>query len=296
MNVNEWLRAVAGTFVVASVALGYFLEQPWLLRVHRVRGAQPAAVGLHPVVPDDGRSCAGWASGSSAVKLLMLIVDEREEGAARGASSTAPAWSGTPSSPGGRRRVRPDGGSARGRFPRPRRSSSRCSSDEALDAARERDQALLRGLRGASEDDRLGCRGDHCEPSVADATCHPSTAGEPEMSPRRRTPQPLDHSQEWSYIAEWLYLCGGRVRATCIGSASGDASRIGSRQWPIRCACASSTSAGRRALRHRHPRPRSAGVRPTCPSTCPCSGGPDWSSAGARASTSTTGSRIPRSS
>lgn len=29
MNVNEWLRAVAGVFVVASVALGYFLEQPW---------------------------------------------------------------------------------------------------------------------------------------------------------------------------------------------------------------------------------------------------------------------------
>ena len=29
MNVNEWLRAIAGLFVVGSVALGYLLEQPW---------------------------------------------------------------------------------------------------------------------------------------------------------------------------------------------------------------------------------------------------------------------------
>jgi len=35
----------------------------------------------------------------------------------------------------------------------------------------------------------------------------------PTVSPRRRKPLPLDHSQEWSYIAEWLYLvAGGDVR------------------------------------------------------------------------------------
>ncbi|NCO69635.1 MAG: DUF2892 domain-containing protein [Acidobacteria bacterium] len=31
MTVNEWLRAIAGVFVVVSVALGYFLHQPWFL-------------------------------------------------------------------------------------------------------------------------------------------------------------------------------------------------------------------------------------------------------------------------
>lgn len=29
MTVNDWLRAIAGFFVVLSVALGYFLQNPW---------------------------------------------------------------------------------------------------------------------------------------------------------------------------------------------------------------------------------------------------------------------------
>jgi len=29
MTVNEYLRAIAGLFVLASVGLGYFLNQPW---------------------------------------------------------------------------------------------------------------------------------------------------------------------------------------------------------------------------------------------------------------------------
>ncbi|MGE5236339.1 MAG: DUF2892 domain-containing protein [Acidobacteriota bacterium] len=29
MTVNEYLRAIAGLFVLVSVALGYFLHQPW---------------------------------------------------------------------------------------------------------------------------------------------------------------------------------------------------------------------------------------------------------------------------
>jgi hypothetical protein len=29
MTVNEWLRALAGLFVLLSVALGVFLHQPW---------------------------------------------------------------------------------------------------------------------------------------------------------------------------------------------------------------------------------------------------------------------------
>lgn len=29
MTVNELLRAIAGVFVVVSVALGFFLRQPW---------------------------------------------------------------------------------------------------------------------------------------------------------------------------------------------------------------------------------------------------------------------------
>ncbi|KAA0253069.1 DUF2892 domain-containing protein [Acidobacteria bacterium ACD] len=31
MTVNDWLRAIAGFFVVLSVALAYFLAQPWFL-------------------------------------------------------------------------------------------------------------------------------------------------------------------------------------------------------------------------------------------------------------------------
>ena len=31
MNVNEWLRAIAGLFVVLSVALGYFVHPGFLL-------------------------------------------------------------------------------------------------------------------------------------------------------------------------------------------------------------------------------------------------------------------------
>jgi hypothetical protein len=29
MTINEYLRAIAGLFVLASVGLGYFLNQPW---------------------------------------------------------------------------------------------------------------------------------------------------------------------------------------------------------------------------------------------------------------------------
>lgn len=29
MTVNEYLRAIAGLFVLASVGLGYFLHEPW---------------------------------------------------------------------------------------------------------------------------------------------------------------------------------------------------------------------------------------------------------------------------
>ena len=29
MTVNDWLRAIAGFFIVLSVALGYFLHNPW---------------------------------------------------------------------------------------------------------------------------------------------------------------------------------------------------------------------------------------------------------------------------
>lgn len=29
MTINEYLRAIAGLFVVASVGLGHFLHQPW---------------------------------------------------------------------------------------------------------------------------------------------------------------------------------------------------------------------------------------------------------------------------
>ena len=31
MTVNDYLRAIAGFFVVVSVALAYFLHQPWFL-------------------------------------------------------------------------------------------------------------------------------------------------------------------------------------------------------------------------------------------------------------------------
>ncbi len=31
MTINDYLRAIAGIFVVASVALAHFLHQPWFL-------------------------------------------------------------------------------------------------------------------------------------------------------------------------------------------------------------------------------------------------------------------------
>lgn len=31
MTVNDWIRAIAGTFVLVSLALGYFISPAWLL-------------------------------------------------------------------------------------------------------------------------------------------------------------------------------------------------------------------------------------------------------------------------
>ena len=52
MNVERYLRMIAGAFVVASVALGYWVSPYWFL-VHGFRGLEPVPVGFHKLVPDD---------------------------------------------------------------------------------------------------------------------------------------------------------------------------------------------------------------------------------------------------
>lgn len=39
MTVNDWIRAIAGFFVLVSVALGYFLQQPWFFAFTAFVGA-----------------------------------------------------------------------------------------------------------------------------------------------------------------------------------------------------------------------------------------------------------------
>ena len=46
MTVNEWLRAIAGMFVLASVALGH-LGHPGFYLFTAFVGLEPAAVGVH---------------------------------------------------------------------------------------------------------------------------------------------------------------------------------------------------------------------------------------------------------
>ena len=52
MTLEPMLRAIAGSFVAASVLLGMYVH-PVLPVVHAVRRPEPAAVGLHQLVPDD---------------------------------------------------------------------------------------------------------------------------------------------------------------------------------------------------------------------------------------------------
>ena len=52
MTIERALRALAGFFVMLSVALGYCVH-PGLVPVHRVRGAEPVPVGVHEHLPGD---------------------------------------------------------------------------------------------------------------------------------------------------------------------------------------------------------------------------------------------------
>ena len=52
MDVNRFLRMIAGFFVLASLALGYWVS-PKVVSLHRLRGTQSVPVGLYELVPDD---------------------------------------------------------------------------------------------------------------------------------------------------------------------------------------------------------------------------------------------------
>ena len=62
MTLDEWLRAIAGTFVLLSLALGWFVHPAFFLFTAFV-GANLLAVGVHEDLSDDGGSCAASASG-----------------------------------------------------------------------------------------------------------------------------------------------------------------------------------------------------------------------------------------
>ena len=52
MDLNRWLRMVAGAFVLASLALVYWVG-PKRVSLYSFRGTQSAPVGLYELVPDD---------------------------------------------------------------------------------------------------------------------------------------------------------------------------------------------------------------------------------------------------
>jgi hypothetical protein len=53
MNVESWLRLIAGAFVMISVALGAFVS-PWFLLFTAFVGANLFQSAFHRLVPDDG--------------------------------------------------------------------------------------------------------------------------------------------------------------------------------------------------------------------------------------------------
>ncbi len=62
MTVEAALRAIAGFFVLLSVALGWFVHPYWFLFTAFV-GLNLLAVGLHRLVPDDDHPAQGRPEG-----------------------------------------------------------------------------------------------------------------------------------------------------------------------------------------------------------------------------------------
>ena len=73
MRIDEGLRAIAGVFVVATVALGVWVN-PVVVRVHRIRGAEPVAERVLEVVPDDGGAQAGRAAPVKHARAFALAL------------------------------------------------------------------------------------------------------------------------------------------------------------------------------------------------------------------------------
>ena len=61
MTIERYLRMIAGLFVMASVALGYWVH-PGLVSVHRLRRAEPVSIGIHELVSDDHHSAEARGS------------------------------------------------------------------------------------------------------------------------------------------------------------------------------------------------------------------------------------------
>jgi len=59
MSVNEGLRAMAGFFVLLSLALGTWLHPGWYL-FYGFCGYQSAAVSLYSMVSSDGGATPPW--------------------------------------------------------------------------------------------------------------------------------------------------------------------------------------------------------------------------------------------
>ena len=117
MTLNEWLRAIAGTFVLLSIALGWFVHPAFFLFTAFV-GANLAAVGLHEDVPDDPAPAQARRAraGSARLKLVVLVVPREARDDAEAALESVGAY-GLPRSRRSTARDRPARGSARG--PRP---------------------------------------------------------------------------------------------------------------------------------------------------------------------------------
>ncbi len=52
MDINRWLRLIAGIFVLATLGLGHFVS-PWWYLFTAFLGINLVSISLHQLVPDD---------------------------------------------------------------------------------------------------------------------------------------------------------------------------------------------------------------------------------------------------
>ena len=82
MNVDRYLRMIAGAFVLLSLALG-LLGEPVLVSVHRVRRTQPVSIGLYELVSDDDHPSEVGSAQHMRMSCLTVMRDGIRAGARR---------------------------------------------------------------------------------------------------------------------------------------------------------------------------------------------------------------------